>query len=445
MWGKRRDVWLRASHFTPEWHGGDVIDGATFATSLLHFDGVAWTTVENRHTDVGQADLVLDGTLAPAPDKTKAVDRDELATLWKQHGDGRAMPAFTRGYRAGGGEIWAIDAEGRQVGHLDRAGWTVGGRLASGNFGAVRMIGAADGWAATRRAWDHSGGSNDQHLGGPAGDALFRWDGRAWRLVRDLPERVHAMWASGADDVWAVGEKGLVMHWDGARWSEQRLTGEFRAIWGRARDDIWINGCANNFYHWNGTAWRRVPNPVPDTHWGVCPVLWGASATDVSAIGYDRSLRWNGVAWTYGPNPFKEAGGAPPHSDSSPRNDAWVAMGQHITALWGSPSGADLWAVGYEGVSPSTWGWVVVLRQNGGGWSRVPTPEIEANLMAIWGDRDDDVWAVGTKGLILHWDGTSWSKQESGVSVALTSVHGADGTVWIVGERGTILVRALGK
>jgi hypothetical protein len=59
------------------------------------------------------------------------------------------------------------------------------------------------------------------------------------------------------------------------------------------------------------------------------------------------------------------------------------------------------------------------------------------------GDRDDNVLAVGTKGLILHWDGTTWSQEESGLVQALRSIHGAGGTAWIVGDLGTVLVRAL--
>ena len=43
----------------------------------------------------------------------------------------------------------------------------------------------------------------------------------------------------------------------------------------------------------------------------------------------------------------------------------------------------------------------------------------------------------------MHWDGKGWSKEESGVIEQLSSIHGAGGTVWIAGERGTLLVRSL--
>ena len=54
-------------------------------------------------------------------------------------------------------------------------------------------------------------------------------------------------------------------------------------------------------------------------------------------------------------------------------------------------------------------------------------PRVWGDLVAVWGDRDDDIWAVGTNGLIVHWDGTAWRKEESGVVEQLSSVHGAGG------------------
>ena len=86
-----------------------------------------------------------------------------------------------------------------------------------------------------------------------------------------------------------------------------------------------------------------------------------------------------------------------------------------MTALWSAPSNGDLWAVGSEKAGPGFDGFPFVLRRSAGAWSKLPTPQTEGYLLAVWGDRDDNVWAVGTKGLILHWDGTTWSREESGV------------------------------
>ena len=426
IWGAPNDVWLHASHYTPEYHSRDLIIAGEVQTSLLHWNGRGWRSVESRSfSEDGHGHLPPSASqLAPPPDPAKVVGRDELTELWRRHVGGRDPWTFKAGYRTGGDQLWAVDVDGRRIAHFDGRNWTVGERLASSDFSAVRMISATEGWAVSRRPVSYAG--YDAHLGGPTGDGLFRWDGRSWRFVRPLAERVYALWSSGADDVWAVGQNGLVMHWDGGRWSERRLSGDFHAIWGRSSDDVWINGCANNFYHWNGATWSRAPNPISADHVGVCLALGGTSATDVLAIRDARFLQWTGVAWQYAPNPLRAA-------DPSARD-------VRISAFWSAPTSGDLWAVGQEGGLP------LVLRRRAGRWTKLPTPPTEGHSSS-WARVGEIAtttsgWS-GTKGLILHWDGTSWSKEESGVVEQLSAIHGAGGIVWIVGDRGTVLVRSL--
>ena len=48
---------------------------------------------------------------------------------------------------------------------------------------------------------------------------------------------------------------------------------------------------------------------------------------------------------------------------------------------------------------------------------------------------------VGRHGAIWHWDGQSWTAQDSGTTADLLTVTGNDHEVWIAGDRGTILHR----
>lgn len=68
--------------------------------------------------------------------------------------------------------------------------------------------------------------------------------------------------------------------------------------------------------------------------------------------------------------------------------------------------------------------------------------EADAWFLGIWGSGPDDIYVVGQPGLIFHWDGTTWSRQESGTEVALTDVWAdSTGTVYATGHDGVILWR----
>jgi hypothetical protein len=66
-------------------------------------------------------------------------------------------------------------------------------------------------------------------------------------------------------------------------------------------------------------------------------------------------------------------------------------------------------------------------------------------LKSVWGSGSKDVWAVGdgrflSDGVLLHYDGTSWTWLSSGTTNPLYGVWGTSaGDVWAVGSGGTIL------
>jgi uncharacterized repeat protein (TIGR01451 family) len=58
----------------------------------------------------------------------------------------------------------------------------------------------------------------------------------------------------------------------------------------------------------------------------------------------------------------------------------------------------------------------------------------------VWGTSGSDVFAVGSDGTILHYDGTTWSPMSSGTTKGLRGVWGSSGSdVFAVGSDGTIL------
>jgi len=50
----------------------------------------------------------------------------------------------------------------------------------------------------------------------------------------------------------------------------------------------------------------------------------------------------------------------------------------------------------------------MIMFNDGEQWVRMESGT-EEYLTAIWGSSDEDMYAVGDNGLILHWNGDNWS------------------------------------
>ena len=70
------------------------------------------------------------------------------------------------------------------------------------------------------------------------------------------------VWGSGPDDVFMVGQRGAVVHWDGERLTEQfaGTASDLIGVWGTGPDRVVAVGGRNNaaVVLWDGTAWRSL-------------------------------------------------------------------------------------------------------------------------------------------------------------------------------------------
>jgi hypothetical protein len=97
--------------------------------------------------------------------------------------------------------------------------------------------------------------------------------------------------------------------------------------------------------------------------------------------------------------------------------------------VWGTGPN-DVWAVGSGGT---------ILHWDGDRLSSFPSGTTEW-LSEPRGSGPNDVWAVGSGGAIVHWDGSAWSPVPSGTTSGLFGVWGAAvDDAWAVGAGGTIL------
>ena len=70
-------------------------------------------------------------------------------------------------------------------------------------------------------------------------------------------------------------------------------------------------------------------------------------------------------------------------------------------------------------------------------------PSVVPLLQGIWGSSPSEMWAVGSTGTALHYDGTAIREEATGVTSLLLDVWGTGpDDIWAVGERGTALRRS---
>lgn len=296
------------------------------------------------------------------------------------------------------------------------------------------------------------GGSGDA---GPsdAGRSTQVFEG-SWSTESPLEKpaaRYRAVWGSSASDVWAVGDNGLVSHWNGLRWSHppSPTRENLLSIWGSGPGNIWAVGTNGAIIHGDGTGFTSVCSGARSR----LNDVWGSGPGDVWVVGNQNPdggagvvLHWNGSWWTEDPNTALNllgvwtgglqstlAVGPPIQLANIHRWDGFrwssTSLGSAIFAsVWGA-SPTEAWTVGAGGQA-AIW--------NGTTWSSTTTPT-QATLKRVRGASATEVWAVGQGGAAIRWNGTSWDTVSGAPNVDLDGVWATSGTdVWAVGDKGTL-------
>jgi photosystem II stability/assembly factor-like uncharacterized protein len=108
--------------------------------------------------------------------------------------------------------------------------------------------------------------SNDIWVVGDQG-VIRHWDGSTWKTPsNDLGmNTLNGVWATSATNAWAVGAYGTILNWNGTTWSkvDQKLTSEaLTAVWAANPADVWVTGGSGSLLHWDGRTWANIENPT---------------------------------------------------------------------------------------------------------------------------------------------------------------------------------------
>jgi len=202
------------------------------------------------------------------------------------------------------------------------------------------------------------------------------------------------------------------------------------------------------------TALASPPSPAM--------AVWGSTPNNLFVVGkqsnnsYQAIVRWNGTSWTQvapqaagldigtlydiagGPGLIAAAGTAGRVLTSSTGNaGSWtvaqmVTTGEKFNAVWVDSTGTNAYAVGDGNFSQGRHS--LVAHFNGGSWTSEDS-NITDNLNAVWGS-GTSVFAVGEKGQILRKVGNgAWTAMTSGTTGGLSGIWGRSETdVFVVGS-----------
>jgi hypothetical protein len=283
------------------------------------------------------------------------------------------------------------------------------------------------GLGTLRAIWGFS--ERDVWVGGDSGVA--HWNGRRWEYAQGPDFEVLGLWGASSNDLWAVGlvsyGNGVIAHWNGLRWTNannQYLSMPPRGLWGLSSTDVWVVGGLEQaegpeqiVLHWDGGDWAQALDR--QGRFNVLTSIWGSSATDL----------WTSDRYVI---PLGEAEGTMLHWDGAQwSEDNFMPL--FSATIWGTNAN-DVWAVGTD-----------IFHFDGESWAQVPWPHEFSDfafIVDVRGNRPDNVWAIGRKGMederkgiMLHWNGFVWNS----VDPVTDSDPGAlwvsaSGDVWFVSD-----------
>jgi len=97
-----------------------------------------------------------------------------------------------------------------------------------------------------------------------------------------MSSRFNAVWSTGPDNIWAVADAGVIVHYDGKSWRSvpSGVEAHLTALWGSAADRIYATGGGGTILRYDGSAWQPMASGVDVTLSGI----WGDGTGDLFGI-----------------------------------------------------------------------------------------------------------------------------------------------------------------
>ncbi|WP_459876919.1 beta propeller repeat protein [Desulfothermus naphthae] len=368
------------------------------------------------------------------------------------------VPITDEYYSPGGGtQVLALsDEDGGQDTFDDLSNWDTS---LIGNGGQVTTdadIGSNHGWS---KRW------------ATFYDLNLKIDFNPTLMDSNTNEDLHAIWGNSWDNVYAVGSKGTILHFDGNEWQrmDSPVNVTLRDIYGFGDkgsekmvavgdngeillgemdgDEIWkrnlmtkedgskITYTPNDLYAVWGTDWNHI---TTYGDFGSSPFKWNKSAGKwprMRCKGCEGC--WNPATGCYKDYLFEGDVRWRPY-------DLVLWKDWHFRKSWEYDNNGQI-SIFICGKNKDNEGFI--YREKPSLFSYYKKFNSLESFNSIWGSSLNDIYVVGNDGKIYHndnggsyWD---WSKQTSGTNEKLNGVWGqtCGDIVYVVGDRGTLLYK----
>ncbi len=400
------------------WGSGPSDVWALGGSSLLHYDGTKWATVAVSGLTTFSA-----GATAGPEDVWVAGD-----TLQVMRYNGIAWSAafpitevWTAMWASSETNLWGLGTSG-SIYHYD-------GQAATKDTSAALL----------NKTWTSLWGTGPADLWVASATEVGHWDGTTW-TAQPIDSGltlggVNGGGGYGGPEAFFTATSGRVFRHKGTAdclasrscWSlaaTPAFSGTLRAVWGSSATDLWAAGDFGGLIHFDGTAWRGEPSVggvnlnlvgvfATAVNVNASPVVAGLGSTQV--VSYDNNV---GIGTS-------------------------VSLPSGMTALYGVPSGSsvEIWAVG--GASN-------IYRSTDGKAFTVATAPLPTGghtvLSGVWmtsssSPTNRSYLVVGDTGYIARFDGggTAWTQiMGCPLTANLKSIHGSGSSVFAVGSGGAL-------
>ena len=107
-------------------------------------------------------------------------------------------------------------------------------------------------------------------------------------LYSDGNTGLNSIWGSSETNIYAVGNEGTILKYDGANWSSDTSSTSktLNGIWGSGKSNIYAVGEEGTILYCNGTNWSSVTSGTSNTLYAI----WGSDESHIYAAGEEGTI-----------------------------------------------------------------------------------------------------------------------------------------------------------